>query len=1146
MNFHEVRCGPPRSFRVSGKEFRASALDLSPSSGRANGGGPIDGPAPGHHLAGYTGLRPGTSGPRATAELRTRLVMAKARPLSVFVSVLALLLVGAPALTAQQDAAPFARFPALSPDGGTVAFSWQGDIWTVPVEGGLATRLTVHEGYDAHPRWSPDGSRLVFTTARFGSEDLFVIGARGEAPRRLTYHSAPDGPGSWTPDGRILFETDRAWQQVEREEEIYTVSAEGGTPDRLLDAVGYTPVMSPDGRFIAFAWGSNSETRKRYRGPANKDLWLYDTEDGSYTQLTTFDGNDQLPRWADARTLFFVSERDGAYNLWRLSIGDDGESAGEPAQVTNFVADGVRHYDVAPGGDRVVIERQTALFVMSPPAPPQRLEIRVPGDVRFPAVERRTFTSGADEYAVSPDGEHIAFVVRGEIFLTENSDEGSRTVRLTDHAWRDRDVAWLSDRALIFASDRDGDYDLYRLESADPEQPELFLSLKHRVVRLTDTEVEERQPVVSNGGDRLAFLRGRGDLMVAEIEDGGLGAERTLLDGWAGPEGVAWSPDDRYLSYSLPDLDFNAEVYIHPLDGSREPVNVTQHPKGDGGAVWSRDGSKLAFLSQRNNGDADVWFVWLREADWEKTQLDWELEEDLRADEEEADTAVAPVEIDFDGIHERLMQVTSLPGNESDLAISHDGEWLYFVSNRSGRQSFDADQDLHRVKWDGTELEPLTQGGQSPYGVTLGPKGQNLYMMRSGGRIARVAPGNGSPEVIGYSARMDIEFAEEAAQVFDEAWRVLKDGFYDPDFHGQDWTALRDKYRPWALQASTRQDFRDVFNWMLGELNASHLGLYGPDRAETESERTGLLGVEIEPVEDGVRVERVIPRSPADREFSRLYPGDVILAVDGRSAAEGNFHALLTDRVNERVILDVRGADGDEREVVIRPTGSLSSELYDEWVEDRKALTEEYSDGRLGYIHIQGMNWPSFERFERELVAAGEGKDGLVIDVRFNGGGWTTDYLMAVLTVRQHAYTVPRGATEDLENTHSRFSAHYPFGERLPLAAWTGPSVALCNANSFSNAEIFSHAYKNLGIGTLVGTPTFGAVISTGGAGLIDGSFVRLPFRGWYVKATGENMENGPAVPDVIVPSAPNAREHGEDEQLRRAVEVLLGEIEGS
>ena len=236
-------------------------------------------------------------------------------------------------------------------------------------------------------------------------------------------------------------------------------------------------------------------------------------------------------------------------------------------------------------------------------------------------------------------------------------------------------------------------------------------------------------------------------------------------------------------------------------------------------------------------------------------------------------------------------------------------------------------------------------------------------------------------------------------------------------------------------------------------------------------------------------------------------------------------------------------ANGVQKEVIIRPTSSLRSELYDAWVAERKVLTEKYSNGRLGYLHIRGMNWPSFERFERELAASGYGKDGIVIDVRFNGGGWTTDMLMAVLNVRQHAYTVPRGAAKSLEQENQKFKETYPYGERLPLSSWTKPSIALCNQNSYSNAEIFSHAFKTLDIGTLVGMPTFGAVISTGGQGLIDGSFVRMPFRAWYVKATGENMEHGPAVPDVIVENAPDGKANGEDLQLKKSVEILLGEI---
>jgi tricorn protease len=675
----------------------------------------------------------------------------------------------------------------------------------------------------------------------------------------------------------------------------------------------------------------------------------------------------------------------------------------------------------------------------------------------------------------------------------------------------------LNDTTLIFASDREGQYDLYSLQSADAEQSDLFKSLQHRVVRLTETRAEETSPSVAPDGKQIAYTRGRGTLVVAEYEDGRLKDERLLQEGWASPGGLAWSADSRWLAYSLSDLDFNTEIYIHAADASGEPVNFTKHPKGDFSPVWSRDGTKLGFISSRNNGDGDVWFVWLRVEDWQRTRQDWEeLDGEKpekgqpRPGEEKKDEEPKPIEIDFERIHERLVQVTSLPGNESDLAISHDGETFFFVSNRGGRQNFDADQDLHSVKWNGTDMKALTSGGQSPFGVSMGPDGKYLYMGRSGGRLARIKPDGGRLESLPFSARMDINYPQEREQVFSEAWRVLNEGFYDPNFHGEDWEALGEKYGAWAMQASTNRDFRDVFNMMLGELNASHLGLRGPDRAETQTERTGLLGVELDPVETGVRVVRVIPNSPADREASKLEAGDMIRSVDG----------------------------------VPVPTSSLNRNLYDEWVKDRRELTERYSGGRLGYIHIQGMNWPSFERFERELVASGEGKEGIVIDVRYNGGGWTTDYLMAVLTVRQHAYTIPRGATDDLQRHNADFRAHYPFGERLPLAAWTKPAVALCNASSFSNAEIFSHAFKTLGLGTLVGEPTFGAVISTGGRGLIDGSSVRLPFRGWYVKATGENMENGPAVPDITVETRPDSRAEGEDEQLRAAVEALLNEIE--
>ena len=305
-----------------------------------------------------------------------------------------------------------------------------------------------------------------------------------------------------------------------------------------------------------------------------------------------------------------------------------------------------------------------------------------------------------------------------------------------------------------------------------------------------------------------------------------------------------------------------------------------------------------------------------------------------------------------------------------------------------------------------------------------------------------------------------------------------------------------------------------------------------------------MLGIEIINTDGGILVERVVPESPADKIESKLNVGDIITKVNGETVGGNvNFYSKFVNTADERVLLDVKSKDGKTREVTIRPISSIEDLLYNEWVNDRKKLTEKYSNGRIGYIHIRAMGWASFEEFERELTATGYGKDAIVVDVRYNGGGWTTDYLMTVLNYKQHAYTIPRGATDNLAKNHQKFSGYYPLGERLPYSAWIKPSIALCNENSYSNAEIFSHAYQTLGIGKLVGKQTFGAVISTGGRRMVDGTLVRMPFRGWYVKKTNNDMEDEPATPDFIVENTPDYRAKGVDEQLKKAVDELMKQL---
>ncbi|MEL7248472.1 MAG: S41 family peptidase [Bacteroidota bacterium] len=1038
------------------------------------------------------------------------------------------------ALSAQSE--PLLRFPALSPDGSQLAFSYQGDIWTVEADGGVARRLTIHESYERFPQWSPDGTKIAFQGNRYGNDDVFVIDASGGMPLRITHHSSGDNTPQWTNDGHLMFASSRLFREVERSAEIFTVPATGGTPQRVMDAFGVRPVPSADGRYIAYVERNCRFAREAYTGPANRSIYVYDKQNNAYTAVADTDAQESNPAWDNQGNLYYLSAANGRYNIYRQKVGGTAEA------LTKFKDEGIREFTVSADGSRIVFERANGLFLMASDgrSKVQRLDIEVTADYRFDPIEQKTLSRSATEMAVSPNGDHLLFGVRGELFLKVNDKEKGTSIQLTDHPYRDQNGRWLNDSTIVFLSDRDGNRELYMLQSSDPDQSDLYRSLKHQTRRLTQTEAEEGSFVLSPDRSQVAMLRGRGQLIIADISESGLSNEKVMLDGWATARGVRWSPDGRYLAYSLSDLDFNSEIYIHPVDQSREPVNVSMHPRGDYGPFWSADGSKLGFMSIRNNGDSDIWFAWLKESDWQNTKQDWEWDEGEDT-EEETDSLT---QIDFVNIHQRLEQVTRMPGNEDDLVISDDGETFFFTTNNGGRNGSPGGSALMSIKWDGSESKTMAAKVRISR-MALGPKGKQIYVLKSGGTIASIKTDGKKLEGQSFSARMNVNHYEERKQVFDEAWRTLRDGFYDPQFHGQDWDDLRAYYEPLCMAASTEQDFRDMFNTMLGQLNASHMGLYGSNPEETQSDRTGQLGAEVSAVAGGVRIERIIPNSPADRERSQLAVGEVITAVNG-SAIQSNssYYGLLNGTVDQRTLLTVRGTDGASREVVIRPTGSLRSELYEAWVAERKRLTDEYSGGRLGYIHIQGMNWPSFERFERELTASGLGKDGIVIDVRYNGGGWTTDMLMTVLNVRQHAYTVPRGAESKLEGNHPKYANNYPYGERLPQAALTKPSIALCNQTSYSNAEIFSHAYKTLGHGTLVGMPTFGAVISTGGMGLINGNFVRMPYRAWYVKATGDNMETTPAVPDIELENSPNSKAEGRDEQLQKAVDTLLEQID--
>lgn len=1042
------------------------------------------------------------------------------------------------------------RHPAPSPDGSEIAFSWQGDLWLVPAAGGRARQLTTHPASDRFPVWSRDGRLIAFASERAGNDDVFVIAADGSAPpRRLTFASQDDRPSDFSADGSEVLFTSRRFDSVRWMPGIYAVPVAGGTPHLALDATGHAPAYSPDGAALVFVRGETKQYRSFYRGAANRDLWLR-TADGEERQLTEFDGDDDLPSWLDAHSVAFLSARSGRKNVFRLDL-----VTGQASPLSHHEDSDVRFPRAAADGSLVAYEYGDGIWTVDPAGttPPRPLAIEVPADRVTDPVQRRTETADASDLAVSPDGALAVFVVRGDLFLTAvRSKEDQEiapppTIRLTSDPARDSQPSWAPDGgSLVFTTRRGGSADLYRLAPRDADAGWLD-TLGFELTPLVATDAEESDGRLSPDGTHLAFVRGKGDVMVAAAD----GSDpRLVVAHWQTPE-IRWSPDSRWLAYSLEDAFANSEIWIAAADGGRAPYNVSRHPDYDLEPAWSPDGRRLLWVSHRVGATMDVWGVWLRREDSERTPEQWlaVLPEPKGRPTPQPETAsttgddtakpaggepaatVPEVRIDFEDLWRRVEPVTSLAGDESEPLATPDGRRILFSADTDG------DRDLYAVRFDGDGLERLTTGGAEPQDLQLAD--DTVFFLDGKGHVKRVGLAGKPGDPVPFQARLTIDLAADRAAIFDEAWRVLGDWFYDPELHGADWRAVRERYRPLAIAAPSADDFSDVMNMVAGELNGSHLGYY--PKAPEGGEKTGWLGVTVDPAAGGpgLLVTEVLPDSPAARVDVGLTPGDRLLAVDGRAVGgDANLYAALVDTVGHRIALTIRDADGGERTVAVRPVAVREIEdlRYRQWVRQRQALVERWSGGRLGYVHIHSMDLPSFEEFERGLYAAADGKEGLLIDVRSNGGGWTTDYLMAVLTVRRHAWTVPRDADPD--------TRAYPTSERLPVAAWTRPAAALCNEESYSNAEIFSHAFKTLERGPLIGWPTFGAVISTGAHWLLDGARWRIPNRGWYVASSGENMEHHGAIPDVIVAQPPDEDYAADrDDQLQKAVEVLLADI---
>lgn len=1020
------------------------------------------------------------------------------------------------ASTRAQEPIRFARTPDISPDGKTVAFSYFGDIWTVEAIGGIARRVTVHEAHEINPVFSPDGRQIAFSSNRHGSYDLFTVPVQGGEARRLTYDSSADYPSGWSPDGKtVLFSSTRS-TDFPFGQELYSVPAAGGRETRITYHEGREGVFSPQGDRIAYVRGPGTWFRKGYRGSSNDDIWICDARGNDNRRLTTCNCQDTSPMWSpDGKYLYYVTEcATPTANIVRQPVeGKDG-----PIPLTFHKEDPVRKARISAHGDWIVYECGADIWVVSTKtgSPPRKLAIEVNTDDKVNPERTVSYSRDATEYALSFDEKHLAYVVHGEIFLTTIPPAG-KTIRLTNSPAFDHGIAWAPDSSkMVFLSDRDGHENLYLLEAAESGKkiPEVT---QFKVKQLTQTPEGETSPGFSPDGKRVAFLRA-GKLWTMNPD----GSDQKAVV--ATPEVIdyEWSPDSRWLAFARLDNSFASEIYIIPGNGNGEARNVTRYATSNIGITWSKD-MRLAFLGERRGA--------LR-------LLVMNLQKPA------APGAASSSDIDWEDVHQRVSQPAPLSAQEG--AISPDGNKVAFRSlGVSGPGKVEG--DLWVANTDGSQLTRVTTGNMLPQQIQWSRRYPDVIYFRDGTGTFRMAKvgltdlqggRGGTPTVaaaaIPIKAKLVVHREQEFLEIFDQSWRALSEGFYDSKFHGVDWNALREKYRPLVKHCVHKEDLYALVSLLMGELNASHLEISGFIRAPEEV--TASLGLIFDETYrgPGMKIKEVLKRGPADKRGLNLKPGELIVTLDDNELTDKvNLSKLLNDKIGETVSLQVVPANANPADVKARRKVDIQAVarreiallMYDRWVENNAQRVHELSQGKLGYIHIPTMDEAGLDRFVRSLYSDNLDKEAIVLDVRFNGGGHTHDQVLNYLGGREHTLFRPRhgGEGQVLRSTDRK---------------WTKPLVLLINNQSYSDAEIFPNAFKTLGLGKTVGEPTGGMVIGTTSIQLIDGSNLRVPRTGVYT-LEGRDLENAGVTPDVLVEQHPDQLTLGRDAQLEKAVEVL-------
>lgn len=1058
-----------------------------------------------------------------------------------------------------QDQVEWYRYPAISPNGKTIAFVYKGDIYTVSASGGEAVALTANPAHDYLPVWSHNGEYIAFASNRYGNMDVFIVPSKGGEPKRLTYHSADELPYAFTADDKhVLFGAARYDMASSRlyptasQPELYSVPVNGGLVNQVLPVPAEWVSVTSDGKLLAFhdKKGGENEFRKHHLSSIARDIWIYNTQTQEYKQITSYKGEDRNPVFAPGDSVIYFIREDSNFNVFKLSLSN----SSEVKQVTNFTTHPVRFLSVSQNGT-LCFGYDGSIYTMGNNGISNKVDIKINRDFQQNPEQTVSLSGNIRELSVSPDGKEVAFIARGDVFVT--SVEGAFTKRITQTPEQERFVAFTPDgKSLVYASEREGRWQIFKASRVRPEEPFFFASTLINEELLIGNEYDNYQPLPSPDGKKLAYIEDRTTLKVLDLESKSV---KTLLTSKElyymsdGDQRFCWSPDSRWLLVEYSPTMSNNEIIAIPADGSEPFRNLTQNGYDDFTPRWSNGGKQIFWLSTRdglrsyaNSGErqSDVYTLFLTRDSWDKFRLSKDEYNLLKAIEDKQKDAKqqkvddkkgkkdkdkknnekvdSSLKFDWEGFEYRSARLTTSSADIADALLSKDGETLYYLAR------YDKGYNLWSMNIREKEAKILVEMDVD-YAKLYWDKDEKSMFMLADGKIYKVDVDKGKREALKIAAELTVNTDAERQAMYEHVVIRTRKGFYTTTYHGIDWNFMAEHYRKFLPHIGNGFEFAELLSELLGELNVSHSGarfyLNNPNGDQTAS-----LGIipDVTYQGQGIRVDEILLGGPLDRKELNLSTPFIITAIDGNTIGTDKDWAYYLNRKADRYILLTLTelSNGKERQVTVKPT-NLSQEsrlLYRRWVKRNADEVEKLSNGTLGYVHIPGMSDGPYRNIYGEMMGKYYDRSGVVVDTRFNGGGDLVSDLAMFFT----------GTKFITYHNHVR-----ELGSE-PTFRWTKPTVALVNEANYSDGSCFACGYKQLGIGKLIGMPVPGTCSFAGWETLQDNQIrwgmVPVSAKDMY----GVWMENVEAIPDYVIMNEPSVAPKGRDQQLEKAIKTLM------